>query len=192
MILALQAPYPPHPQRRGPRSALVRPVAPLIALLVAGVLVLGGCASGGTPSRTSGTASDGEAIIGDPDGLEIGGLPPRQLEEGECGLFLFTPRPTARFVFFANAARATGEMRINGDLVTFARTATDGEVFDQHFAESEYRAAAQGLVLSLSLRPAGRMQGGTRVESGAIRVRKTDGWSMVVPVAGATACGPQG
>ena len=161
------------------------------SLLIAG-LAVAGCASGATDTRTSAGASAATAVIGDPDGLEIGALPPRQLEEGECGLFLFTSRPSARFVFFSNAARATGEMRIDGGVVTFARTSTGGEVFDQHFAESEYRAPTQGLVLSLSLRPAGRMQGGTRVESGAIRVRKTDGWSMVVPVAGATACGPQG
>ena len=123
------------------------------------------------------------------DVIDIGGLPGQQLAPGECGLFLFAAKPTARFVFFSSASKGTGLMQINGDLVTLARTRADGGVIDQHFTDQSFRAPAQGITISLTITPGEAMTGGHRIDGGALRLVRDDGWSMVVPVAGATTCG---
>ncbi len=123
-----------------------------------------------------------------PEGFDIGELPAQQLNPGECGLFLFTARPTPRFVFFSNAAKATALMKLDGNFVTLARTQTSGEVFDQQYSEQTFVAPAQGLKAKLSLRRGRETPGGSQIDGGSVRLSRENGWNMVVPVGGATAC----
>jgi len=157
-------------------------------------LLLGACAilpSGG--ARSAGEVSPAmeraNAVeIAEGDMIDIGALPAQELAPGECGLFLFAAKPTKRFVFFATASAGTGVMKLNGEMVTLVRTGGEGPVIDQHFTEQTYSAPAYGLELAVSIELTSTALAGSRVDGGALRLTREDGWSMVVPVAGATTC----
>ncbi len=167
----------------------------LLRLLAAGsaLALIAACASdpASTPKRTSEPAtqvSEPEVNETFPEGFDLGTLPAQALKPGECGLFLFAARPTPRFVFFTNSTDSTAIMRLNGEMVTLARTDVGGEVFDQQYSEQAFVAPAYDVSLNLTLRPGDPTNGGTQIDGGAIRLARSNGWSMVVPVAGATAC----
>lgn len=126
------------------------------------------------------------------DTIEIGALPTQTLAAGECGLFLFAAKPTRRFVFFATAAGARALMKIDGNLIPFDRVAGTGQVIDQHFTEQSFIASAQNLSLHVSIDTATGAIGGTRIRGGSLRLSRDDGWSVVVPVGGATTCQQRG
>jgi hypothetical protein len=154
-------------------------------------LAMAGCATNdGTARRDDVPGNANVSATGLPEGFAVGKLPARSLDNGDCGLFLFAPHPNPRFVFFANASRASGEMMIDGEMVTLARTEISGMVFDQQFAEQTFIAPALDLTVKLSIEPGRATQGGTEIASGALRLRRESGWSMVMPVGGATSCAP--
>ena len=160
-------------------------------LLIGGLAVVTACSSGPDPAPEgvagSDPVSEGEAASLD---FDIGALPPQTLEPGECGLFLFAPRPTPRFVFFSNATTGYAKMVIDGEPVTLSRSAAGGEVFDQNFSDTSYIAPAFGLELQVRVRPGSEAEGGTEVESGSLNLARDGGWSVVIPVAGASTCQP--
>ncbi|MEM0986511.1 MAG: hypothetical protein AAGJ32_09710 [Pseudomonadota bacterium] len=129
--------------------------------------------------------------IDDPDGFELSALEARSLADGECGVFLFTPNPSPRFVFFSNDSRGFAEMTINGAPATFQRISTGGTPFAQSFSEQVFRDGVRGIEVALSLQPGDPMSGGHEIAGGAMRLTKIDGWSMVIPVSGAAACQTQ-
>jgi hypothetical protein len=170
-----------------------RPGAMIGALLM--IASVSACASTDTrqpqvPVATGAADTAGAATAGEsfPEGFEIGQLPAQKLEPGECGLFLFMARPTPRFVFFANAAKGSALMNLDGDFVTLARTETSGEVFDQQYSQQSFVAPAQGLAASLSVLRGRETRGGSQIDGGSLRLSRDNGWNMVVPVSGATAC----
>jgi len=161
------------------------------ALMALSGLALAGC--GTSEMARPGDAAQGvdeDANSAIPEGFSVGKLPARELDNGDCGLFLFAPHPNPRFVFFANASRASGEMMIDGERVTLARTESAGLVFDQQFARQTFSAPALELTVKLSIEPGRETRGGTEIASGTLRLRRQNGWSMVMPVGGATSCAP--
>lgn len=164
---------------------VIRKCLPVI--LAAGV-VAGCAASGPAPQPVVADTRPASQDAGLSEGFDIGELPAQDLEPGECGLFLFTARPTPRFVFFSNAAKATALMKLDGEFVTLARTQTAGEVFDQQYSEQTFVAPAQGLEAKLSLRRGRETLGGSQIDGGSVRLSRENGWNMVIPVGGATAC----
>lgn len=167
----------------------------MIAALAAASLSLGGCALFYSSGSERGVGASSEAMeranavtIAEGDVIDIGALPGQRLEPGACGLFLFAAKPTKRFVFFANASTATGKIKLNGEVVTVARTEGDGQIIDQHFSEQTFVAPAYGVTIATSVDIVSTAFGGTRIEGGSLRLTREDGWSMVVPVGGATTC----
>ncbi|MEL6474852.1 MAG: hypothetical protein AAFQ21_12275 [Pseudomonadota bacterium] len=121
------------------------------------------------------------------EGLAVGKLPAQRLQPGQCGLFLFTPNPSPRFIFFAEAAGGVARMTINGREVTLARTSVDGSIVDQHYTEQSYRSA-EDLSVAVTITPGDPADQGTRIPQGSVSVDRDDGWSIVLPVSGATSC----
>ena len=123
---------------------------------LAPLLGLAACASSDNSSSTP-----AEATIAAPppsdfvseDFLRVGALEAQELERGECGLFLFSGRPSPRFVFFGEAASGVGKMIINQEEVVFARTKGDGGVVDLHFTEQSYTSPAYGLSVDITFTP---------------------------------------
>ena len=85
--------------------------------------------------------------------FRIGQLPAQTLTEGECGLFLFSGRPSPRFVFYGEAASGRGKMLINDKETLFVRTEGDGEVFQLHFTRQVFREPVDGLEVIINVEP---------------------------------------
>ena len=129
-----------------------------------------------------------EDILESTAGFILSALPPQKLEPGECGLFLFTERPTPRFVFFGQSAKQQGLVRHYGDELELVMVESSGEVFDQTFSEQSFEAPSKGIKIHVSLNEYVASDNGARVPSGSLRLTDAEGWVTVTPVAGATAC----
>lgn len=160
----------------------------LSALLLLGLTACASRPEPAQPVAPATTAATDAALPVFDEVMEVGELPGQRLSAGECGLFLFAPTPTRRFVFFARAGDGTGKIVVNGEELTLALQSVDGIVVDQHFSQQSYRAPGHGLSVDLNLRPGAPTEGGTRIDGGAMRLSRDDGWSIVVPVAGTTSC----
>ncbi len=127
------------------------------------------------------TETDSEQII------SIGDLPAQTLLSGQCGLFLFTPFPSPRFVFFAESSTNSAKIVINGQELALRLTQTDGTLMDQHYTDSVFSSNDLSTV-SVSIDEFERTDIGIRIETGLINIQDTKGWSITVPVSGRTAC----
>lgn len=154
----------------------------------AALLVLSGCATSEPLETVDRNAKASEVVS--QEFPRIGKLPPQDLSPGECGLFLFSGRPSPRFVFFGEAAAAKGKMIIDGEETIFLRTEASGEVFELHFSNQKYISPALGLEVFLEVVPEDEevSQDGRRISSGTLRMKGANGWSMVMPVGGAASC----
>lgn len=128
-----------------------------------------------------------EATPGVSEGLAIGTLPAQRMVTGQCGLFLFTPKPAPRFVFFAEAASGTGKIMLNGRELALARTSVDGNLVNQHYSTQTYQSADE-IKVEVTFVAGDAAESGTSIDSGKLRVDRADGWSAVLPVSGATSC----
>ncbi|MFC7158119.1 hypothetical protein [Pseudidiomarina halophila] len=59
----------------------------------------------------------------------ISTLPPREMQPGQCGLFLWSKVPQRELVFYSNSADMTGDMMIDGAARSLTRTSAEGEGF---------------------------------------------------------------
>ena len=164
----------------------------MIRILLASLtLAAAGCASTSDerdPAPVTASPDTSEVVSpGASEGLAVGTLPGQRLASGECGLFLFTPRPSPRFVFFGAASTGVGKMMLNDQELTLARMATDGEIVDQHYTEQTYRSATD-ITVTVSINPGKRSPTGVEIDNGSLRVDRDDGWTVVLPVSGSTHC----
>lgn len=161
----------------------------LIALL--GTLALGGCAwtqdkpGGGGTAKAGGTASAMQE-----QGIAVGTVPPQRLEDGECGLFLWTRDAQRRLVFVGRPAQNAGVMVIGGDEVTLNRRAIEGAPAFGAAARERYIVEESDTEVKLRLDFAERrdISGGALVPRGTLRVSRPKGWATVLPVGGLVAC----
>jgi len=117
----------------------------------------------------------------------IGPLPPQQLEEGECGLFLWSRDDAPELIFFANLSRSRALMNLDGTLTPMARASEDGAAQAGLTRQQSWRGQG-GAAAGLSLEIGESLRGGVRVPVASVRVTQADGWDRVVPAAGLTAC----
>ena len=127
------------------------------------------------------TDSDGDATI------SIDDLQAQLLRSGQCGLFLFTPFPSPRFVFFAESSTNSAKMVINGRETALRLVTTDGTLMEQHYTKSVFTASDETAV-RVTIDDFERTDRGIRVETGLINVTDEGGWNVTIPVSGTTAC----
>lgn len=161
------------------------------ALRIIAIALLAGCqssqriesapVSGGDPASAASQATT--AAIED----RLGILPPQTLDDGDCGLFLFSGQ-ARRLVLVVQARSGEAKVQLDGRQRTLDRVLADGEMLFGLFTEQQF--AYRDLELSVSFVP----DRNTKVGAGAIirqgRLTLTDGggWRYVTPVAGAIAC----
>lgn len=127
------------------------------------------------------TGSDGEATI------SIDDLQAQSLRAGQCGLFLFTPFPSPRFVFFAESSTSSAKIVINGRETALRLDTTDGTLMEQHYTKSVFTSTDQTAV-RVTIDDFERTDRGIRIETGLINVTDEGGWNVTIPVSGTTAC----
>ena len=114
-------------------------------------------------------------------------LAPRNLDQGDCGLFVWTAESARRFVLFSQSKLDTASWWDDSSEVDIVRTGFEGyAVHDQPPTQSF--ALADGGTLKLSLKDPEDVDNGTRYKAGAITQIGSDGWEKVIPVFGLAAC----
>lgn len=139
------------------------------------------------PSVSAGQTGATTALGTDEVLSRLGSLAARQIAPGECGLFLWMKRDDAPLVFFQ---RSGGEayMQIDGNVATLARTEAEGQFAFQFHRDQAFSAAGLTVKVSVTPEQTRSLQQGLKLPTGSISVSAPEGWSVVLPVAGAIGC----
>jgi hypothetical protein len=151
-------------------------------LLLSGLVFLGACAS-------SGTAPVSDTHAAAPDAA-VTSLPAQSLEPGTCGLFLWTRDEPRHFVLFYPAGDPTAEAIIDARRQTLNVDSQDGDVFGQFLTRMAF-SRPDGNPVMLTLTPGEEIEGGRRVPLARMIYNNADGWEIITPLTGLTACQPE-
>lgn len=114
-------------------------------------------------------------------------LAPRDLNAGECGIFVWTADNARRFVFFSQTDSSTASWWGESGEIEIARTSSDGlPAFGQ--TPNQTYQLPDGGELNLKLGDPEEVDNGTRYRTGAITQKAANGWDKVMPVSGIAAC----
>jgi len=151
-----------------------------LLVLAACALVLTACASGNARKQSASA----------PAGPAAESLPAQTLAPGACGLFLWTREEPRHFVFFFPVGSAKARAILNGQQTELSVISQGGEVFAQFMTEMKMTTPAN-LPVSLSLQPGEQIEGGRRVPSARMISLNSEGWEVITPLSGTTACQPE-
>ncbi|MDX2235192.1 MAG: hypothetical protein NW200_11910 [Hyphomonadaceae bacterium] len=151
-------------------------VSPVIRAAAALALaLLGGLAIGGA------LAQEGADAV-------LGKLRPQKLQDGQCGLFLWSRSREQPFVAVAYDQPATARVQIDGGERQLQRTAFDGEVIAGHFLNQSFAEGRISVRIEMDPASIREIQDGAIISRGALRVSYRDGPESVMPVGGMIAC----
>ena len=151
-------------------------------ILLSGLAFLGACASSGTAPAADAPASASEPVAYS--------LPAQTLEPGKCGLFLWTRDEPRHFVLFFSAGGAAAEAIVDGRRQTLRIDSQDGDVFGQFLTRMTF-SMTNGNPVTLTLAPGEEMDGGRRVPLARMIYNNAEGWEIITPLTGLTACQPE-
>ncbi len=114
-------------------------------------------------------------------------MPPQQIPNGECGLFLWAKRQDTPLVFFQRSGGNTF-MHLDGQVVELTRTSAVDQIALQFYQAQTF--VIEGLTVKIDVKPEQirSLQQGLKIPSGSISITTKDGWSAAMPVAGAIGC----
>ncbi|WCL53745.1 hypothetical protein [Gimibacter soli] len=163
----------------------------LFTAVVAGAgLMLSACTgTTNTPPAAQAPAAPAAPSEEGPAG-RIGTLPPQELADGTCGLYLFAREVGRRLVFVSDTTSTDARMQIDGRPAQLTRVSASGTAAGRFFPEMRYEAG--GVTVSVSYVPEmnGNLSGGAVIREGRLTFADASGWSYVMPVAGLIACRP--
>lgn len=144
---------------------------------VVGLTLLTACSS----LPTGANSSDGKS------GQFADRLAPRDLTQGECGIFVWTADAARRFVFFSQATDPIASWWGPQGEQAIKRTGSEGLTALEQSPVQSF-SLADGGSLKVSLSNPEEVDNGARFKSGAIIQTGPDGWEKVMPVFGVAAC----
>lgn len=118
----------------------------------------------------------------------LGPIPPQELPQGSCGLFLWARGDEPMLILAAFHDTSQARVRVDGSIRSLRRTRFAGERQFGHFEHQIFNEGRLTLDVDLVFDQTRQMRDGAMVESGVIRVTSRDGTLTVVPVGGMVAC----
>lgn len=115
-------------------------------------------------------------------------LSPKDLQAGECGLFLFTRDTPRRFVLFSRAASNQAILFIEDAEITLPLTAAGGDIFGQFLTRQTFSNDTE--TVNLTLTPGEKIEDGQRIPVASLTRTMADGWDVITPLQGVRACQP--
>ena len=155
-------------------------------ILMGCILLLSACASAPSAKPAAARPSAKSPAAATP----ADSLPAQTLAAGKCGLFLWTKDEPRRFILFYPAESATAEAIVNGQQTTLSMESQAGDVFAQFMTEMDFRNT-DGTPVNLSLQPGELLDGGRRVPTARMISQDKEGWEIITPLTGLTACQPE-
>lgn len=157
-------------------------------VLTSSILMLGlaACQSS-PPSGTDQTRERLMAMQPAINSVPSSGLGPQELEEGECGLFLWSQTDVSKFIFFSKALTGQAVFAQDDSPVRMTQTSAGGDIFGQFNTRMEY-ITTDNRAVELTLEPGEMLEGGQRLERGLLSLADREGWLTKLPVLGVRAC----
>ena len=152
--------------------------------LLCSFLLVAACASSGTEEPAVVASPGAEASPA------VKALPAQTLEPGTCGLFLWTRDEPRHFILFYVAGESTAKAVLGGRAQTLEIGSQEGDVIGQFLSRMILRAE-DGQMVSLTLSPGEEIDGGRRVPLARMISRDAEGWEIITPLTGLTACQPE-
>ena len=147
-------------------------------------LVIAGCAGGGSSSRARAPRGPAQEFSFDP-------LPAQALAPGQCSIYLWAAGDQQpRFIAVAYDNPAQMIARPNGRDRVLQRTDFSGDRVSGIFEQQTFSDGDLTLSLDVTFDESRPMRDGAAVQRGLLRVRDSNDWETVVPVAGMAACAP--
>jgi hypothetical protein len=137
----------------------------------------------------AGLAAFGPSTAGaQSDALVLQALEPQTLEEGQCGLFLWSLGERPQLVLVAYD-RPSGALISSGGRERYlSRTAFGGEQSSGHFERQTFSGSGLTLSVELSWDPTRQVRDGSVVREAQVTLTDRDGWETVVPAGGMSGC----
>ena len=118
--------------------------------------------------------------------IQIPQLTARTLDNGDCGLFVWSADAQRRFTLYAGPGGA-GSVWHDGDTErSLNRISTSGEPAQGQFPHQSFTAGTAEL--HLDLRAPQSIEGGMRYKAGVLKISGRDDWEKTVPVVGLATC----
>lgn len=162
--------------------------------LISAVMLLGmgACSAQNTVSSTPEGALNDRPLGADEILSRIYQLAPKKLGPQECGLFLWMKRSDTPLVYFQRASRsdleAHAEMVIDGIPKKLTRTAKSNLIALSYYEQQQFTVGDVTLELKMKANRSDNLRQGMKVPAATISLKDSNGWSAVLPVAGAIAC----
>lgn len=121
-------------------------------------------------------------------GSSLSTLPPREMNTGECAVFLWSEENSRPLVYVQNIATDQSTMLIDRKSVELARNQASEMIIPGFYARQVF--TANNVHLSVRLRPdAGRnLYEGIKIPSGILTVRRDDQSENIMSVSGLLGC----
>ena len=160
-------------------------VQPVSVLVLA--LAVSACASTEGALPVSGSGGMRSAEVTEP-ATPANELAPQILQPGECGTFFWTADSEHRFVAFENETGGYAQLFVNGQAESFSGQRLDGlHVAGDHY-QRDFADPARDLDVEIEGRIGDPLPTGQRIERVVMRIQRTDGALLVVPLIGHYAC----
>jgi hypothetical protein len=122
------------------------------------------------------------------EALVLGELAPQTLEQGQCGLFLWSVGERPQLVLVAYD-RPSGALISSGGRERYlSRTAFGGEQSSGHFERQTFTGNGLTMRVELSWDTTRQVRDGAVVREAQITLTDRDGWETVIPAGGMSGC----
>ncbi len=118
----------------------------------------------------------------------LSALPPQELNDGECGLFLWLKREDAPLLYFQRSSTPSALIVLDGELAVLARQSARGLIGSTFYSEQSSAKEDVTASLKIQVERDGGLRQGMKVPAGTLMLEGADGWSAVLAIAGAIGC----
>lgn len=124
--------------------------------------------------------------------IELQDLPAQTLDNGRCGLFLWSKTERPVFILFATESPARALVRIGNRDQRLDRKQVSGEAVLGHYEKQTFSGGKYSFEVDLTYNRDSKLQDGAVIERGVLRTRDQKGFETILPVGGMIGCKGKG
>lgn len=121
----------------------------------------------------------------------LGVLPPQGAPRAGCALYLYTGRPGPALVLAADSSTGVARILLDGVVTALPFAGFEGIPRTGFSPRMRYASDTAAVDLDLDMEDRRDMTGGAAIERGSLRLDRTGGDSIALPVKGIIACLPE-
>ncbi len=115
-------------------------------------------------------------------------LPPREMEKGECAVFLWSEESSRPLVYVQNIASEQSTMLINQKSVDLARDGASDMIIPGFYAQQSFKSDTTELIVRLKPEVGRNLYEGIKIPSGVLTVKNQDQSQNILAVSGLLGC----